>query len=170
MSAANINVEVIYALPTQQPLLRVQLVEGATVEDAIRASGVLDAFPEIDLAKNKIGIFSKLVKLDEKLRDKDRVEIYRPLIADPKEVRRKRAEEGKVTKKGGGDAVAAKATEADASDAAYNRTGCLAAFTCRNRPRPSGCWPVGAHARHRPCRCAVRRHRWCRRAGCFAGC
>jgi putative ubiquitin-RnfH superfamily antitoxin RatB of RatAB toxin-antitoxin module len=105
MSAAAIHVEVVYALPAQQPLLHVRLAEGATVEDAIRASGVLDAFPEIDLAKNKVGIFSKLVKLDEKVRDKDRVEIYRPLIADPKEVRRKRAEEGKVTKKGGGDAV-----------------------------------------------------------------
>jgi len=105
MSAANINVEVIYALPAQQPLLRVRLPEGATVGDAIRASGVLEAHPEIDLAKNKVGIFSKLVKLDEKVRDRDRVEIYRPLIADPKEVRRKRAEEGKVTKKGGGDAA-----------------------------------------------------------------
>ena len=105
MNAASISVEVIYALPDVQPLLRVQLLEGATVEDAIRASGVLDAHPEIDLAKNKVGIFSKLVKLDEKARDRDRVEIYRPLIADPKEVRRKRAEEGKVTKKGGGDAA-----------------------------------------------------------------
>ena len=105
MSAASINVEVIYALPAQQPLLRVQLPEGATVEEAIRASGVLETHPDIDLAKNKVGIFSKLVKLDEKVRDRDRVEIYRPLIADPKEVRRKRAEEGKVTKKGGGDAV-----------------------------------------------------------------
>ena len=105
MSAANINVEVIYALPAQQPLLRIQLPEGATVGDAIRASGVLEAHPEIDLAKNKVGIFSKLVKLDEQVRDRDRVEIYRPLIADPKEVRRKRAEEGKVTKKGGGEAA-----------------------------------------------------------------
>jgi len=104
-SPACINVEVVYALPTQQPLLRVQLAEGATVGDAIRASGIQEAFPEIDLAKNKIGIFSKLVKLDEGVRDKDRVEIYRPLIADPKEVRRKRAEEGKVTRKGGGDAA-----------------------------------------------------------------
>jgi len=103
--AANISVEVIYALPQQQPLLRVSLAEGATVEDAIRLSGVLEAFPEIDLGKNKVGIFSKLVKLDEAVRDKDRVEIYRPLIADPKEVRRKRAEEGKVTRKGGGDAA-----------------------------------------------------------------
>ena len=104
---ARISVEVVYALPMEQPLLRVQLDDGATVEDAIRVSGLLEAFPEIDLAKNKVGIFSKLVKLDEKVRDRDRVEIYRPLIADPKEVRRKRAEEGKVTKKGGGDAVGA---------------------------------------------------------------
>jgi hypothetical protein len=118
MNAATINVEVIYALPHQQPLLRVRLAEGATVEDAIRQSGVLDAFPEIDLAKNKVGIFSKLVKLDEKLRDKDRVEIYRALIADPKEVRRKRAEEGKVTKKGGGDAAPGKAPEDGAPETA----------------------------------------------------
>lgn len=105
MSDAPIRVEVVYALPAEQPILQVSLAEGATVEDAIRASGVLDAHPDIDLTKNKVGIFSKLVKLDEKVRDRDRVEIYRPLIADPKEVRRKRAEEGKVTKKGGGDAV-----------------------------------------------------------------
>jgi putative ubiquitin-RnfH superfamily antitoxin RatB of RatAB toxin-antitoxin module len=107
MSGAEISVEVVYALAHQQPLLHVRLAEGATVEDAIRASGLLEAHPEIDLAKtNKVGIFSKLVKLDEKLRDRDRVEVYRPLIADPKEVRRKRAEEGKVTRKGGGDAAA----------------------------------------------------------------
>jgi len=118
MNPANINVEVLYALPTQQPLRRVQLSVGATVDDAIRASGMLDAFPEIDLAKNKVGIFSKLVKLDEPVRDKDRVEIYRPLIADPKEVRRKRAEEGKVTRKGGGDATPEKTAETTPPDAA----------------------------------------------------
>lgn len=101
----SLNVEVVYALPSEQPLLKVQLAEGATVEDAIRASGVLEAFPDIDLAHNKVGIFSKLVKLGEPVRDRDRVEIYRPLIADPKEVRRKRAEEGKVTRKGGGEAA-----------------------------------------------------------------
>ena len=117
MSANSINIEVIYALSEQQPLLRVQLADGATVEDAIRASGVLEKCPEIDLAKNKVGIFSKLVKLDETVRDKDRVEIYRPLIADPKEVRRKRAEEGKVTRKGGGDAAPEKLAEADKPEA-----------------------------------------------------
>lgn len=117
MSTASINVEVTYALPAQQLLLKVQLSEGATVEDAIRASGVMTTFPEIDLARNKVGIFSKLVKLDETVRDKDRVEIYRPLIADPKEVRRKRAEEGKVTKKGGGDAVPEKMAATDKPEA-----------------------------------------------------
>ena len=111
MSAAPIHVEVTYALPEQQPLLQVQVNESATVEDAIKASGLLEKFPEIDLSKNKVGIFSKLVKLGDAVRDKDRVEIYRPLIADPKEVRRKRAEEGKVTKKGGGDVVSDKAEE-----------------------------------------------------------
>ncbi|MBI1285657.1 MAG: RnfH family protein [Thiobacillus sp.] len=121
--AGNIHVELVYALPDQQPLMRVQLAEGASVEDAIRASGILEAFPEIDLSLNKVGIFSKLVKLDEKVRDKDRVEIYRPLIADPKEVRRKRAEEGKVTKKGGGDAPTENTTEADKTGAAPNAAG-----------------------------------------------
>lgn len=102
MTDDSIEVEVIYALPDRQPLLPVRLAAGATVGDAIRASGVLTLFPEIDLANNKVGIFSKLVKLDDIVRARDRIEIYRPLIADPKEVRRKRAEDGKVTRKGGG--------------------------------------------------------------------
>ena len=103
MSANRIHVEVVYALPDRQSLLKVNVPEGSTVDAAIQASGVLEAFPEIDLARNKVGIFSKLVKLDEPVRDRDRIEIYRPLIADPKEVRRKRAEAGKATRKGGGD-------------------------------------------------------------------
>lgn len=107
LPADTIRVEVIYALPATQPLLHADVPAGTTVEAAIRASGVLAKFPEIDLANNKVGIFSKLVKLDDHVRDRDRIEIYRPLIADPKEVRRKRAEDGKVTKKGGGDASTA---------------------------------------------------------------
>lgn len=99
-----INIEVVYALPNEQILLKRQVPEGTTVAEAIHASGVLGKHPEIDLAANKLGIFGKLAKADTVLRDKDRIEIYRPLIADPKEVRRKRAEEGKVMKKGGGDA------------------------------------------------------------------
>ncbi|MCL6555447.1 MAG: RnfH family protein [Burkholderiales bacterium] len=103
MATEEILVEVAYARPDQQVLLPVRLPPGATVEEAIRRSGVLERFPEIDLTRNKVGIWSKLSKLDTPLRDRDRVEIYRPLIADPKEVRRKRAEEGKAMKKGGGE-------------------------------------------------------------------
>lgn len=99
-----INVEVVYALPHEQVLLKIKLPQGATVAEAITASHIVDRHPEIDLAQNKLGIFGKLTKADAVLRDRDRVEIYRPLIADPKEIRRKRAEEGKVMKKGGGDA------------------------------------------------------------------
>ena len=98
-----INIEVVYALPDEQILLKKSVPAGMTVAGAIQASGVLDKHPEIDLDRNKIGIFGKLTKADAMVRDKDRIEIYRPLIADPKEVRRKRAEEGKVMKKGGGD-------------------------------------------------------------------
>ncbi len=98
---SEINVEVMYALPNEQSLLKVKVPQGTTIEQAIRLSGVLDKHPEIDLAKNKLGIFGKLSKADAVLRDRDRVEIYRPLIADPKEIRRQRAEAGKPMKKGG---------------------------------------------------------------------
>lgn len=104
MSAASIRVEVVYALPGQQEIIPVTVPEGACVQDAIEQSGVLAKYPEIDLKKNKLGIFAKLSKPDTVLRDRDRVEIYRPLIADPKAVRKKRAEEGKAMKKGGGPA------------------------------------------------------------------
>ena len=100
----NINIEVVYALPGEQTLLRQPVAPGTTVAEAIQSSGILQKYPEIDLTVTKLGIFGKLTKADSVLRDKDRIEIYRPLIADPKEVRRKRAEEGKVMKKGGGDA------------------------------------------------------------------
>ncbi len=99
----NINIEVVYALPHEQSLLKKSVSSGTTVAEAIQACGILQKYPEIDLGTVKLGIFGKLTKADAVLRDKDRIEIYRPLIADPKEVRRKRAEEGKVMKKGGGD-------------------------------------------------------------------
>ncbi len=99
-----ISVEVVYGLPEQQELLSLQVVEGTTVQEAIEQSGVLEEFPEIDLCSNKVGIFGKLTRLSQVLREKDRVEIYRPLIADPKEVRKKRAAAGKRMKKGGGEA------------------------------------------------------------------
>ncbi|NMF88092.1 RnfH family protein [Aromatoleum petrolei] len=103
--AAFIDVEVSYALPSKQELIKVRVAEGATVRDAIEASGILVKHSDIELdGPNKVGVFAKLTRLDTALRDRDRVEIYRPLIADPKAVRKKRAEEGKVMKKGGGPA------------------------------------------------------------------
>jgi putative ubiquitin-RnfH superfamily antitoxin RatB of RatAB toxin-antitoxin module len=86
-----IHVEVAYALRERQALVAVELEEDATIEEAIQRSGILDAFPGIDLQRAKVGIFGRPAALDERMRDGDRVEIYRPLIADPKEVRRRKA-------------------------------------------------------------------------------
>ena len=99
-----ISVEVVYPLAQKQEIFTVKLPEGATVRQAIEVSGVLQKYPEIDLAKNKLGIFAKLAKPETLIRHRDRIEIYRPLIADPKEVRKQRAAEGKVMKKGAGEA------------------------------------------------------------------
>ena len=107
MADSKLNVEVVYARRERQELVRVQLPEGATVRQAVEASGVLEKHPELGLAQNKLGIFSKLSKPETVLRDRDRVEIYRPLIADPKEVRKQRAAAGKVMKKGAGENEAA---------------------------------------------------------------
>jgi putative ubiquitin-RnfH superfamily antitoxin RatB of RatAB toxin-antitoxin module len=97
------NIEVVYPLPEKQEIFTVSLPAGASVRQAIEASSVLLKYPDIDMSKNKIGVFARLVKPDAPLRDRDRVEIYRPLIADPKEVRKQRAAEGKVMKKGAGE-------------------------------------------------------------------
>ncbi len=90
-----ILVEVAYALPNQQLIMQVNMPAGATAEQAIAMSGILTKFPEINLNTNKIGIFGKVVKLDELVRHLDRVEIYRPLIADAKALRRARAANNK---------------------------------------------------------------------------
>ena len=89
----SLRVEVAFALPTEQVLLTVDVPAGATVETAIRASGVLERVPAIDLGVHRVGIFGKLARLDAPLREGDRVEIYRPLTVDPKEARRRRVEE-----------------------------------------------------------------------------
>lgn len=104
--AETIHVEVVYARPDRQEVASLTLPAGSTAGQAIEASGLLVRYPEIDLTKNKLGIYAKLAKADTALRDRDRVEIYRPLIADPKEVRKQRAAEGKAMKKGGGEADA----------------------------------------------------------------
>jgi putative ubiquitin-RnfH superfamily antitoxin RatB of RatAB toxin-antitoxin module len=101
--AETLTVEVAHALPRRQLILELQVVEGTTVEQAIRACGILEQFPEIDLNSSKVGIFGKPCKLTDTLSNGDRVEIYRPLIADPKEIRKQRAAKGKDMKKGAGN-------------------------------------------------------------------
>jgi putative ubiquitin-RnfH superfamily antitoxin RatB of RatAB toxin-antitoxin module len=102
--AESIQIEVTYAKADRQDVVRLKLPEGSTIQQAVEASGLTQRYPEIDLAKTKVGIYGKLGKMDTVVRERDRVEIYRPLIADPKEVRKQRAAEGKVMKKGGGAA------------------------------------------------------------------
>jgi len=96
-----ILIEVAYALPQKQLIIPIKVKQGITAKEAIQLSGIIKKFPEIDLTVNQIGIFGKLTQLDHVMRERDRIEIYRPLIADPKEIRRQRAAEGKVMKKGG---------------------------------------------------------------------
>ena len=93
-------VEVAYALPDKQTILALEVEEGTTLKQAIERSGILTQYPQINLKKDRTGIFGKIAKLDTKLREKDRVEIYRPLIADPKQVRKERAEQGKAMRSG----------------------------------------------------------------------
>jgi putative ubiquitin-RnfH superfamily antitoxin RatB of RatAB toxin-antitoxin module len=85
-----IRVDVVYALPAEQILLELEVEEGSTVEEAIEQSGILRRYPDIDSAHARVGIFGKPVRMETRLCDGDRVEIYRPLIADPKEARRAR--------------------------------------------------------------------------------
>ena len=100
---ATIRVEVAYARPEEQTIISVEIPEGATLEQAIVKSRIQERFPEIQIQIAKVGVFGKLGKLSTTLRAGDRVEIYRPLIADPKEVRKQRAAEGKRMRRGGGD-------------------------------------------------------------------
>jgi putative ubiquitin-RnfH superfamily antitoxin RatB of RatAB toxin-antitoxin module len=97
----DITIEVAYAKPQEQIILSLTLKQGISITEAIEQSGILQQFPEIDLKQNKVGIFSKVCKKDYMLRDKDRIEIYRPLIVDPKAKRKQRAAEGKTMRKGG---------------------------------------------------------------------
>jgi putative ubiquitin-RnfH superfamily antitoxin RatB of RatAB toxin-antitoxin module len=91
VQAGWIGVEIVYAQPENQVLLGLKLPDGSTVRHAIEASGLLALFPEIDLAVNKVGIFGSVCALDHPLRQNDRVEIYRSLQHDPKDIRRLKA-------------------------------------------------------------------------------
>ena len=104
MVIESINVEVAYAMPEKQIIRAVNVDAGTTIGAAIVQSGIMMDFSDLELEDAKVGIFGKAAVMTTVLSDGDRVEIYRPLIADPKEVRRKRAAEGKKMKKGGGDA------------------------------------------------------------------
>ena len=90
--AETITVEVAYALPTKQRIMSVAVPEGTSILEAARLSGITREFPELTLEDAKMGIFGKAVRnLDEAVRDGDRIEIYRPLIIDPKQARANRA-------------------------------------------------------------------------------
>lgn len=88
------EVEVCYATPEKQVIVDVTVKEGCSVAQAIEQSGIQAEFPGMDIDPGAVGIFSRKVALDHVLRDGDRVEIYRPLIADPKEMRKQRAQDG----------------------------------------------------------------------------
>ena len=89
---ATITVEVCYARTDRQFLLPLNVAEGTTIQQAIEHSGIVGLAPEIDISVWRVGIYSKLKALDTVLRQHDRIEIYRPLIADPKDSRRRRAD------------------------------------------------------------------------------
>ncbi|WP_314343657.1 RnfH family protein [Haemophilus parahaemolyticus] len=94
-----IVVEVVYAYPERYFLKKLTLENSITIQNVIVQSGVLEKYTEIDLHQNKVGIFSRSAKLTDMVENGDRIEIYRPLIADPKEIRRKRATEQAQAKK-----------------------------------------------------------------------
>lgn len=103
MQNTRFTVEVAYALPDRQEIIPLQVEPGTTAGRAVVRSGILREFPDIEYPFCKIGIFGKATTRDTVLKPGDRIEIYRPLIADPKEIRRQRAAEGKKMKKGGGE-------------------------------------------------------------------
>jgi|SRR5919106_6369041 putative ubiquitin-RnfH superfamily antitoxin RatB of RatAB toxin-antitoxin module len=85
-----ISIELAYALPNEQIVLSLEVPRGTTLGAVIERSGIRERFPEIRLEKNKVGVYGRLRPLDYSVRPGDRVEIYRPLIADPKKARRAR--------------------------------------------------------------------------------
>lgn len=91
-----LQIEVVYGTPTKQELLALAVDAGTTIEQAIEFSGITSMFNDIDLSVNKVGVWNRAAKLSDEVQDLDRIEIYRPLIADPKEVRKRRAEKAKA--------------------------------------------------------------------------
>lgn len=91
-----IRVEVAYATPSKQKMIALQVAVGSTIGSVIQKSGILPIFPEIDLAQQKVGVFGKVGELTDLVGEGDRIEIYRALVIDPMEARRKRV----IKKKG----------------------------------------------------------------------
>lgn len=96
--AKKIKIEVVYASPQTQKLLALDIDEGTTIEMAIHQSGILSFFPEINLQKQKVGVFGKARSLTDVVQEGDRIEIYRPLLIDPKEARRTKAKHHPIKK------------------------------------------------------------------------
>jgi putative ubiquitin-RnfH superfamily antitoxin RatB of RatAB toxin-antitoxin module len=105
-------IEIAYATPERQVILEQQVAPGTTARAAVLQSDIDQYFDTVDKQKDDLGVFGKAVKDDYELQPGDRIEIYRPLKADPKEVRKRRAAEGKAMKKGGGDAAETAAAKA----------------------------------------------------------
>jgi hypothetical protein len=98
-SLSAIRIEVAYAEADEQMIIPLEVSQGTDIKQAIDISNILHFFPEIDLTQNKVGIFSKICTLNTLLREGDRVEIYRTLIANPQKIRQQRAVQGKLMKK-----------------------------------------------------------------------
>ncbi|MGR9091450.1 MAG: RnfH family protein [Gammaproteobacteria bacterium] len=88
---ALLGVDVVFARADVQEIIKVRVPRGATIRATIERSRILDTYPEIDLAVNRVGIFGSLRALGDTVQDGDRIEIYRPLLVDPKEARRRKA-------------------------------------------------------------------------------
>lgn len=95
----SLNIEVAYATPEKQRIIELVVEAGCTIEEAIKQSGMLVLFPEIELTKQRVGVFSQSRKLTDKVSEGDRIEIYRPLAIDPKEARRARAKAAPLKKR-----------------------------------------------------------------------
>ncbi len=93
--ADTIAVEVVYALPTQQHCIALRVAEGCTVREAVEQSGILQRVPDWHFDSGKLGIYSRLASPEDVVHDRDRIELYRPLVIDPKEARRQRAKKNK---------------------------------------------------------------------------
>ncbi len=110
----SIEIEIAYATPQRQVILEQSVPPGTTAREAVMQSDIDQYFDQVDKRNDDLGVFGKVVADDYAVQPGDRIEIYRPLKADPKEVRKRRAAAGKAMKKGGGDA------ESAAKSAAHN--------------------------------------------------